>query len=262
MENLKIAIKAAIEASKKILEIYHKDFQVFTKDDNSPLTEADIVSNKIIKNYLKKTNIPILSEEEIQTPYKIRKNWDLLWIIDPIDGTKEFIKKNGEFSVNIALVKESKPILGVIVAPVLKCIYFSTIEFGSFKCENLNYSSYNINNLIKNSIKLPVTVADRKYTVVASRSHMSKETDKYINMLKKKHKNISIVSKGSSLKICLVAEGKADSYPRFAPTMEWDTAAGHAICNGAGYKLIDYETKKEMLYNREELKNNWFIVNK
>ena len=260
MTNLKLALNAAILASIEILKIYRDDFDIMIKEDKSPLTKADISSNEIIKNHLKKTNIPILSEEGKQIPYNERKKWDLLWIVDPIDGTKEFIKRNGEFTVNIALVKENKPILGVIVAPVINCIYFSNSEIGSYKYENLDFSNYEVDYIINNSKKLPLIENNDKYTVVASRSHMSNETKMFINDLKEKHDNVVLISKGSSLKICLVAEGSANCYPRFAPTMEWDTAAGQAICEGAGFKLIDYVTKNQMIYNRKELKNNWFII--
>ncbi len=261
MEYLKIAIEAAIEASKKILEIYKNDFEVLIKDDKSPLTAADIASNKIIKNYLEKSNIPILSEEGIHTAYETRKNWELVWIVDPIDGTKEFIKKNGEFTVNIALVKVNEPILGVIVAPVLNQIYFSHYKLGSFKYENLDLVKYDINQIIKSSIRLPIKKENNDYKVVASRSHLSKETENFINEIKLSKKNIKIVSIGSSLKLCLVAEGKADCYPRHAPTMEWDTAAGHAICNHAGFSVIDLTTNKPLKYNKKNLLNNWFLVN-
>ena len=260
MINLKLALNAAILASIEILKIYHDDFDIMIKEDKSPLTKADISSNEIIKKYLKQTNIPVLSEEGNQISFQERKLWDLLWIVDPIDGTKEFIKKNGEFTVNIALVKNSIPIIGVIVAPVLNQIYFAHHELGSFKYENLDFDKYDVSQIINSSIRLPIEKYNHEYKVVASRSHLSKETENFINKIKKSEKNVKIVSIGSSLKLCLVAEGKADCYPRHAPTMEWDTAAGHAICIYAGFSVIDLTTNKPLKYNKKNLLNNWFLV--
>ena len=244
---LEIAKNAAIKAGEKILQIYSEDFSVSYKNDNSPLTIADQQANEIIEGYLSKTNIPILSEEGKLTDYKIRKNWELLWIVDPLDGTKEFVKRNGEFTVNIALVKNGKPILGVIFVPVKGWLYYGS-SIGSFR------------EIDGKKVKLPLDNKSTNFKVVGSRSHHSPETKEYFDDIKKRKKNVEIVSMGSSLKICLVAEGSADIYPRFAPTMEWDTAAGHAIAKYAGKKLIDLDTKKEMTYNRKELKNNWFIL--
>ena len=244
---LSIAKKAAIEAGLEILKVYQQKVDVEFKKDSSPLTIADKKANDIIEKYLLTTNIPILSEEGRHAPYQERRNWNLVWIVDPLDGTKEFIKKNGEFTVNIALVKNGIPIIGVIYVPVTKCLYFASYQ-GSFK------------ELEGERLKLPLMRNNNIYKVVGSRSHVSSETEKYYADLKKEKNEIEFVSLGSSLKICLVAEGVADVYPRFAPTMEWDTAAGHAIAKYANKKLIDLETEQEMVYNRSNLKNNWFIV--
>ena len=244
---LSVAKKAAIEAGLEILKVYHQKIDVEFKKDSSPLTIADKKANDIIEKYLLTTNIPILSEEGRHAPYQERKNWNLVWIVDPLDGTKEFIKKNGEFTVNIALVKNGIPIIGVIYVPVSKCLYFASYQ-GSFK------------ELEGERLKLPLMRNNNIYKVVGSRSHISSETEKYYADLKKEKNEIEFVSLGSSIKICLVAEGVADVYPRFAPTMEWDTAAGNAIAKYANKKLIDLETEQEMVYNRSNLKNNWFIV--
>ena len=244
---LNIAKEAAKKAGDKILEIYGEDFSVSYKEDKSPLTIADQHANDIIESYLLKTNIPILSEEGKLTEYKERKNWKLLWIVDPLDGTKEFVKRNGEFTVNIALVKNGKPILGVIFVPVKGWLYYGSSN-GSYR------------EIDEKKVKLPLENKSINFKVVGSRSHQSPETIKYFDDIKKRKENVEIVSMGSSLKICLVAEGSADVYPRFAPTMEWDTAAGHAIAKHAGKKLIDLQTKQEMIYNRPRLTNNWFIV--
>ena len=244
---LNIAKEAAKKAGDKILQIYGEDFSVSYKEDKSPLTIADQQANDIIESYLLKTNIPILSEEGKLTEYKERKNWKLLWIVDPLDGTKEFVKRNGEFTVNIALVKNGKPILGVIFVPVKGWLYYGSSN-GSYR------------EIDEKKVKLPLENKSINFKVVGSRSHQSPETIKYFDDIKKRKENVEIVSMGSSLKICLVAEGSADVYPRFAPTMEWDTAAGHAIAKHAGKKLIDLQTKQEMIYNRPRLTNNWFIV--
>ncbi len=260
LSQLHLAINAAVEAGKRIMEIYnHEDFDVDFKSDNSPLTKADIASHEMIVERLSTSGIPILSEEGKAIPYEERRLWDHLWIVDPIDGTKEFIKKNGEFTVNIALIENQRPVLGVICVPALNELYFSTLENGAYKTTNIDRWVMSI-NLIKHGVKLPLKKQREKYTVVASRSHLSEETEDFISDLAAKHGEIEMISKGSSLKLCMVAEGSADCYPRFAPTMEWDTAAGQAICLHAGFDVIDWKTKESMLYNRENLLNNWFIV--
>ena len=259
-ENLKTAIRAALEAGKAILEIYHSgNFDIEIKGDNSPLTKADKVAHNVIVSYLENTEIPVLSEEGKEMHFEERKDWNKLWIVDPIDGTKEFIKRNGEFTVNIALIENKTPISGVIFAPVLGDLYFSEIGLGSFKV-NIDLDTYSLERDLIKADKLPSQRKDKTFTVVASRSHMSPETEVYVQKMRVEHGEGKLISKGSSLKLCMVAEGTADCYPRFAPTMEWDTAAGQAICMYAGFEVIDWTTKKNMLYNRVELLNNWFLV--
>lgn len=256
---LTTAIKASLEAGKRIMEIYeNEDFEVDFKGDDSPLTKADLASHEIIMSYLKETGIPVLSEEGKDIPYAERKDWKQLWIVDPIDGTKEFIKRNGEFTVNIALVEDQKPVLGVIYVPALKQLYFAAKDIGSFKM-GVDLETNSLEEVIDKADPLPSTNPEI-FTAVASKSHLSPETEDYIKSLEKKHGEVETISKGSSLKLCMVAEGIANEYPRFAPTMEWDTAAGQAICTYAGKTVFDYRTKNEMLYNREELLNNWFLV--
>ncbi|MDA8641747.1 3'(2'),5'-bisphosphate nucleotidase CysQ [Flavobacteriaceae bacterium] len=261
MDNLlKIATQAALEAGKIIIEIYNSgEFEVEIKGDKSPLTRADKASHNVIMSFLTKTKIPVLSEEGKQIPYTERSNWNRLWIVDPIDGTKEFIKRNGEFTVNIALIENQKTQIGVIFVPVTGELYFSTKEIGAFKVI-VNLENYNIEKIISNGNKLPLEAKNNTFTIVASRSHMSPETESYLEEMRDKYGDVNLISKGSSLKLCMVAEGKADCYPRFAPTMEWDTAAGQAICEHAGFRVIDWETNESMLYNREKLLNNWFLV--
>ena len=253
-QNLKIAIEASLKAGKKILEIYNSDdFIVEYKSDDSPLTLADKSSDEIIKNALKASNIPVLSEEGNVLNYNKRKDLKHLWIVDPLDGTKEFVKKNDEFTVNIALVEKQKPILGVIYAPALNLLYFSEEKIGSYKLD-LNDLNYNT------ALRLPISRNKTKYSVVTSRSHLDSETLNYIKSLKNFKSNVDTITVGSSLKFCFLAEGKANCYPRFSPCMEWDTAAGQIICKEAGFELIDQITNNEMLYNRENLLNNPFVV--
>ena len=257
---LHTAIEAALEAGKSILDIYNTDdFGVEFKGDSSPLTKADVASHHVIVRYLDQTHIPVLSEEGKAIPYSERKDWHQLWIVDPIDGTKEFIKRNGEFTVNIALIENQKTVLGVVFVPVSGELYFSSTDLGAFKI-TVNLDAYDIATFIAQSQKLPMQREDTTFTVVASRSHMSPETEDYVNDMRETHGAVNLISKGSSLKLCMVAEGTADCYPRFAPTMEWDTAAGQAICEHAGFDVIDWETKQPMLYNREALLNHWFLV--
>ena len=257
---LHTAITAALEAGKAILEIYHSgDLDIEIKEDNSPLTRADTASHDVIMSYLTKTDIPVLSEEGKAISYEERKSWKQLWIVDPIDGTKEFIKRNGEFTVNIALIENKKPIIGVIFVPVTGELYFSSKELGAFKVA-VHLEDYDLDALLAKANKLPLQRGDNTFTIVASRSHMSLETEEYLQQMRDTHREVKLISKGSSLKLCMVAEGTANCYPRFAPTMEWDTAAGQAICEHAGVEVIDWDTKKNMLYNREELLNNWFLV--
>ncbi len=249
LENINIEDikKIALKAGSTIMEIYNKDFMIEYKDDKSPLTEADKRSNEIICEALKKLypQIPIMSEENKQTEYEIRKDWEYYWCIDPIDGTKEFIKKNGEFTVNIALIHKNTPVLGVVYAPAIDNMYSAKKDEGSFL----------------NGQKLPLRINNtpkEKLFVVASKSHLSKETQEFIDKLDSKQ--IEQVSKGSSLKLCMVAEGSADIYPRLAPTMEWDTAAADAVVREAGKMAYQYGSDTPVVYNKEDLLNPWFVV--
>lgn len=264
---LMVAIRAAIEAGAKIMSIYtdpDADFEEEKKADNSPLTIADKKSHETISGILSGTDIPILSEEGKKIPYETRREWNELWIVDPLDGTKEFIKKNGEFTVNIAYVKDGIPQAGVIYIPVREELYIGDCEYGAFKLENIKSISEeeeeDFHSLISRASKLPVNEERKDFVVVASRSHLSAETEEFIEKMKGLHKSIETISKGSSLKLCLIAEGKADIYPRFAPTMEWDTAAGHAIIKAAGKEVYHTDEITPLTYNKEDLLNPWFIA--
>ena len=256
--NIKIddIINIAVKAGDIIMDIYNKDFSVVYKNDNSPLTEADKKSNDIICSRLKEIypEIPIISEENKEIPYETRKNWEYFWLIDPLDGTKEFIKKNGEFTVNIALIKKNRPIMGVIYAPALNLSYYAEEGNGAFKINDKGqkHKLPLYNNKFSNAIR-----------VVSSKSHYNTETESFINDLREIYDKVELLSIGSSLKICLVAEGVADIYPRFGPTMEWDIAAGDIIALETNKKLFKYKDGKFLdafLYNKENLINSWFLI--
>ncbi len=260
---LNLAINAAIKAGKEILNVYHSDdFEVELKKDNSPLTIADKRSNKVIQDFLNTTDIPVLSEESVNADYSERKKWERCWIVDPLDGTKEFIKRNGEFTVNIALIHNSIPVLGVIYVPLSRELYFGEEGRGAYKI-NLakDIDKIDINTLMQKAVKLPdIESIPKTFTVVASRSHLNSETQEFIDDLKQGFPDLKMISRGSSLKICMVAEGKAHIYPRFAPTMEWDTAAGHAIAKAADCLMLHTDLSEELHYNKKDLLNPWFIV--
>ena len=244
----------AKKAGDEIMKIYQQDFEVDYKKDNSPLTKADIKSNEIITESLKDLypEIPVLSEENKEVPYNIRKNWEYFWLIDPLDGTKEFVKKNGEFTVNIALIYKDTPVLGVIYAPVLEVLYYAQKDRGAFKQEKN-----------KKPQKLPIYkhTSNNTLKVIVSKSHYNQETKYFVNNLKNKYKKtIEFIRIGSSLKLCLIAEGKAGIYPRLAPTMEWDIAAGQAIVEQAGGEVLKYKSQESLKYNKQNLLNPLFVV--
>lgn len=260
-ENLELALRASLHAGKVIMDIYDCRIDIEFKEDNSPVTEADRRANDIINSYLTTTSIPIISEENEQIDYSARKSWEKFWIVDPLDGTKEFLKKNGEFTVNIALIIGGIPKIGVIYIPETKTIYYSnTDEKKAYKAK-LNSHKFELDKLKELSKELqPKHHISSDIKIVSSRSYMNEDTLKFAESLKNEGKNVEILSKGSSLKFCLIAEGSADIYPRFAPTMEWDTAAGHAICNAVGIRVISKKSKKPLIYNKENLQNDYFIA--
>lgn len=255
-----LAIKASIKAGDDILEVYNTSFNVEEKEDKSPLTLADKKANDTIVSFLKETQLPILSEEGKEIPYNERKDWEYYWVVDPLDGTKEFIKRNGEFTVNIALMHHEFPVAGIIFVPVKNQLYFGIAKLGSYFFSEPT-SQNTLENLIEKSTKLPRKTGNANtFKIVGSRSHMSAETELFIEEQKLRHPSIEMVSMGSSLKICLVAEGLADVYPRFAPTMEWDTAAGQAIAEAAQKSVLNHQTGQRLSYNKPNLVNPWFIV--
>lgn len=247
-QHLKIAIEAAEEASIEIVKIYESDdFDMEQKDDLSPLTKADKKGHEVIMQHLLKTRLPVLSEEGKSIPYADRVKWEYFWMVDPLDGTKEFIKRNGEFTVNIALIYNGVPVLGVVAVPVANEIYYGGIDFGvTLKKDGVETQL---------ETRKSVSLQQPDLRVVASRSHMSEETEQFINGLK----NPTTVSKGSSLKFLLLVTGEADVYPRFAPTMEWDTAAADALVRAIGLGVYQHESTDLLQYNKENLLNPYFL---
>lgn len=247
-ELLALAKEAAFQAGEEIMRIYaSEDFSVESKADHSPLTLADRAAHEAITQKLEKAGAPILSEEGRSIPFEERKNWESFWVVDPLDGTKEFIKKNGEFTVNIAWMIKNRPILGVVYAPVTAEMYWAVKGQGAFKSRGKEVTS------LKTSAK---PLSTRNLKVVASRSHMNAETEAFVSQLAEPE----IVSKGSSLKFLMVAEGQADLYPRFGPTMEWDTAAAQIIVEEAGGHVMLEDQQSILTYNKSSLLNPYFIV--
>lgn len=258
------AIDAALAAGKEILKVYNDpcaDFQIEMKADNSPLTLADRKAHETILSYLQETDCPVLSEEGKHIPYEERSQWERLWIVDPLDGTKEFIKRNGEFTVNIALVERGVPVFGVIYVPVKEMLYWGEPVAGAYKMENVAVrAGRSLDEMKAAASRMPCTDTNGAFVIVASRSHLSAETEEYIEEKRKSYPCVELVSVGSSIKICRVCEGEADEYPRFAPTMEWDTAAGHAIAKASGAEVYQTGTGEPLVYNKPDLLNPWFIV--
>lgn len=258
------ALFAALEAGAAALEVYEQEFDVEEKSDHSPLTLADRRAHDIISARLEDTGIFLLSEEGRDVAYEERRQRQHLWIVDPLDGTKEFVKKNGEFTINIALVSEGRPVLGVVFVPVKDRLYFGANDIGAYRTEGRNLAglkSAGVRDLVSGAGRLPIAdPEDRPYTIMGSRSHASPELEKFVEEKRREHGDVEFISAGSSLKFCLVAEGRADIYPRPGPTMEWDTAAGQAVVEMAGGTVLEYESGEPLRYNKENLQNPWFIV--
>jgi 3'(2'), 5'-bisphosphate nucleotidase len=262
---LEIAVKAALRGGAEILTIYNgSDFDVEVKGDGSPLTRADRLANTAICDLLASTDLPILSEEGKNIPFEERHAWPRFWLVDPLDGTKEFIKRNDEFTVNIALIEGNTPVLGVVYAPACKVLYVGAGPGQAFVVRQCEANDKSLADLRKLGRQLPDFEGKRPYRVVGSRSHGSAETDAFVDQLRKTHSDLEMVSMGSSFKLCMVAEGSADQYPRFAPTMEWDTAAAQAVVTAAGKEVLIYDPTRgpigPVVYNKENLLNPWFLV--
>ncbi|HLN74528.1 MAG TPA: 3'(2'),5'-bisphosphate nucleotidase CysQ [Prolixibacteraceae bacterium] len=255
-----IAIKAALLAGEKIMEVYASgDFGTEQKADFTPITIADRQAHQTIATLLESTQLPMLSEEGIHLPFTVRKHWTSFWLVDPLDGTKEFIKRNGEFTVNIALIENGSPIAGIIYAPVTRELHVGIVGSGAWKL--INPKADCTLELLKNDgIRLPQIHETHPFTVAISRSHLNQQTSNYLEELRKLHPDMQMTRIGSSLKFCLIAEGAADCYPRFGPIMEWDTAAGHALVKSVGKNVYLMDQQTEIHYNKENLKNPSFIV--
>ncbi|WP_332649009.1 3'(2'),5'-bisphosphate nucleotidase CysQ [Lysinibacillus sp. 54212] len=258
--------KTAFEAGQQILDVYHSDgMTVEYKNDASPVTIADKKSHNYICDKLSSLypTIPLISEEGELPDYKQRERWHTAWLIDPLDGTKEFIKRNGEFTVNIGLIKRGTPILGVIYLPSQDTMYFASSRLGSYKMEKCNTTLqkvYSESELIDASEKLPITQPRDSLAIVVSRSHFSTITQAYIDQIQQQVGDVHIIEAGSSVKMCLIAEGSADIYPRLSYSMEWDTAAGEAIVTFSGGRVEEYNTGLPLQYNKEHLKNPFHIA--
>ena len=247
-------LPVARSAGSAIMRVYEREFEVERKADRSPLTEADRAAHRIIAGRLadEYPMIPVMSEESTNlASYDVRRHWDRYWLVDPLDGTKEFIKRNGQFTVNIALVERGRPVAGVVHAPARDWMYWGTEGSGAWKASGSGGAE---------PIECASATASGCLRVVGSNSHMTPATERFIRGLKETHGEISFVPMGSSLKICLIAEGAADLYPRMAPTMEWDTAAAHAVLNAAGGTLVGHGTDEELKYNKPDLRNGWFVA--
>ena len=246
-DHLEAVCNIARAAGRRILEVYERDFKVEHKEDRSPLTEADRASHELISARLQALTpeVPVLSEESARADYEKRADWRRFWLVDPLDGTKEFINRNGEFTVNIALIEGQRPVLGVVYVPVTSLTYFACAGRNAFKQRGENEAQ----------VIRARTYDGGKPIVVASRSHAGKETAAFLADIGAH----DVISMGISLKFCLVAEGAADVYPRLGPTMEWDTAAAQCVVETAGGRVTDLE-RRPLVYNKPDLHNPWFLV--
>jgi len=264
------SIRASLAAGAAVLDVYKSDFRVENKEDGSPLTLADKRSNTIIDSELVPLGLPILSEEGKDIPYEERRSWKIFWLVDPLDGTKEFIHRRGEFTVNIALIENRRPTLGVIYVPTQDWLYFGHVEIGAYRARgqsardamaSARSEEEAISAVLASSDRLPVPRTEPSVLcIIGSRSHATDRLETFVEEQRRNGHAIEFISAGSSLKFCRVAEGSADIYPRFGPTMEWDTAAGQAIAECAGAGVTDYLADTPLSYNKPDLHNPWFIV--
>lgn len=256
------AITSGIEASAAIMEVYNTPFEHELKDDGSPLTAADNNSNQIISDALDNTGIPIISEESSKVDYETRKNWNYFWLVDPLDGTKDFINRNDEFAINIALVKKSKPILGIIISPVMKKVWWGLIGFGNFVLHwQNNPVELNSQKLMELSKPIEINYHTVEPSALVSRFHLDAKTESFIETIKERLPGFAVKTKGSSLKYCDLIEGKASIHLRYSEgTSEWDTAAGQAMLVAAGGNILNIETLEPLKYNKKNMKNPGFVA--
>lgn len=263
-QHLPVAVAAALAAGREILAVYASDFAVTAKADDSPLTAADTRAHRVIRDALAPTGLPLLSEEGRQIPYAERRHWERLWIVDPLDGTKEFVSRNGEFTVNIALVEDQRPSTGVIFEPVADRLYVGIRGEGAWRIEAATRRLAGGRDAAawdQAGTRLPLPrTADRPFTVVGSRRHANPTADNFVLDLRRRHDPLTFVAAGSALKFCRLAEGAADVYPRPAPTMEWDTAAGQGILEAVGGRVLIWDSDQPLCYNRPDLVNPGFAA--
>ena len=267
-EALRVAVAASREAGREILQVYRRDFAVDTKEGLTPITEADRRAHQgILRRLAAASPDPILSEEGRDIPFEERRGWDVYWLVDPLDGTKEFVKRNGEFTVNIALMDGDGPVLGVVYAPVLEVLYFAWRGGGAHRLRGLPAAA-NVAELLESaetlsrrgSLELDEVRPHDRVIVMASRSHRGPAFERYVRELRRYAGEVEIRSLGSALKPCVIAAGEADIYPRFGRTMEWDTAAAHAVVREVGKRMVTIEAGRELIYNKPELVNPSFLV--
>lgn len=256
---LSTAIAASIAAGRAIMEVYHTNFDVSTKDDDSPLTRADLAAHSILSAALGRTSVPVISEEGPVIAFEERSGWREYWLIDPLDGTKEFVRRNGEFTVNTALIREGRPVIGVVYAPVTDELYAGRVGTGWWYVQGAaqitpagweDLSAFTVGGV----------PAVHPYRIAVSRSHLDAATAAYVEQRRAEKGSVQSVQAGSSMKFCLVAHGKADEYPRFGPTNEWDTAAGHAVLSAAGKNVYSYPEGTVLQYNKPSMINGPFIA--
>lgn len=251
------ALEGVIKACDIILYHYNAGFEVEYKNDNSPVTQADKNADEAIRAKLASTGLPIISEEHSIPAYQERKDYQRYWLVDPLDGTKDFVQKNGEFTINVALIEDGKAVAGLICVPVTKEIYFGGAHYPSIKYQG-DLLALDMEQMILNAERLP-NKNHKEPIIVASRSGDAQTIEKLAHQHLCKEK-MTIQRVGSSLKFCWLAEGRADFYPRLTPAMEWDIAAGQAIAEGTGKTVLDYHTKTSLVYNKESLLSSWFIA--
>ncbi len=267
---LEAALRASLVAGEAVLKVYNTDFEVCLKEDQSPLTEADRQAHHILAAYLS-GDIPFLSEEGSRIPFEDRKGWNLYWLVDPLDGTKEFIKRNGEFTVNVALIERGSPALGVVYVPARNELFFGGRGCGAFRVTDgavgrIRQAGLGAGRMLDAAVDAAVPLpgfavgAAQGIRLVQSASHVTPEEARFVTALRAAVGNIETVAAGSSLKFCRVAEGRADLYPRFGPTMEWDTAAGQCIAESAGGEVWSIPELSPVHYNRRDLRNGAFIT--
>ncbi len=266
---LGIGLRSSLLAGDAVMRVYKSDFDVTLKSDQSPITEADRRSHEILMEQLG-DEIPVLSEEGSQITYEERKEWNLFWLIDPLDGTKDFIKRNGEFTVNVALIEHHSPVAGIVYLPAKEILFFGGRGFGAYRVsgsalDNIRHSISGdpLEPALAGAVSLPdpdKLRSSKKIKIIQSLSHVTEQEAEFVVLLKEEFRDLDTASAGSSLKFCLVAEGTADLYPRFGPTMEWDTAAGQCVAESSGCEVLDLQDFSSIRYNRRVLRNGSFIV--